>query len=128
MQLQKEKIDLEKHEAYVKCGIEKAKTFGSIKLEKSRLRLAQDAEDLRVMLADTTLLDPAVKKWLEAKKRRSTPRKQAPNALFFYHPFMNCRIFFWYVLNCVLFCIVELVVNLCYMIDGCARIFMHLRV
>lgn len=59
-------------DADIKWGLEKAKTFGTIELEKKRLQLARDTEDSTVMLGDPSLLDPEGKNWLAVKKEINT--------------------------------------------------------
>ena len=61
---------MEKQQAAIKWELEKAKTFGDIELEKERLQLSQDVVDAMIMLADETLLDEHVKKWLADKKKK----------------------------------------------------------
>ena len=72
LELEREKIELEKQEAMIKWKLEKAKTFGDIELEKERLQLARGEEDARIILVDEPLLDEHAKKWLVDKKMRST--------------------------------------------------------
>ena len=60
---------MEKKETFLKWELEKAKTLGEIELEKERLQLARDVNDVKIMLADETLLDEHAKKWLVGIKK-----------------------------------------------------------
>jgi hypothetical protein len=76
LEIEREKIELEKQEAAIKWKLEKAKTFGEMELEKERLQLARDAEDAKIMFADETLLDEHAKKWLADKKKEINDRRE----------------------------------------------------
>ncbi|KAE8796060.1 hypothetical protein D1007_29104 [Hordeum vulgare] len=67
LEIKREKIELEKHEMTMKWGLEEAKTFGKIELEKERLQLARNAEDKNILLANEILLNEHAKKWLAEK-------------------------------------------------------------
>ncbi|KAE8775885.1 Homeobox protein HOX1A [Hordeum vulgare] len=54
--------------------LENVEAFGEIELEKERLQLTRDAEDVKIMLTDETFLDEQVKKWLAEKKETNNRR------------------------------------------------------
>lgn len=70
LEIEREKIEFEKQQAAIKWELEKAKTSGDMELEKERLQLERDVEDARIMLADESLLNEHVKKWLVDKKMK----------------------------------------------------------
>ncbi|KAE8817973.1 hypothetical protein D1007_04331 [Hordeum vulgare] len=68
LEIEREKIELEKEDAVIKWELEKAKPFGVIELEKERLQFARGTEDAKIMLVDGTHLDAHAKKWVAEKK------------------------------------------------------------
>ncbi|KAE8804714.1 hypothetical protein D1007_19271 [Hordeum vulgare] len=47
LEIEREKIELEKQDAAIKWELQKAKTFGENELKKERLQLSRDAEDTK---------------------------------------------------------------------------------
>ncbi|KAE8804491.1 hypothetical protein D1007_19529 [Hordeum vulgare] len=68
-------IELENQEATIKWKLKKAKTFEEIELEKERLQIPRDAEDVKIMLADESILDENAKKRLAEKKNEINNRR-----------------------------------------------------
>ncbi|KAE8799658.1 hypothetical protein D1007_24904 [Hordeum vulgare] len=62
LRIERKKIELEKQEAAIKWELQKAKTFEETELEKERLQLAHGAEDVKIMLADKSVLDEHAKR------------------------------------------------------------------
>ncbi|KAE8814036.1 putative oxidoreductase [Hordeum vulgare] len=75
LEIEKEKIELEKQDATIKWELKKANTFGEIELEKERLQLAWDTKDVKIMLADETHLNAQAKKWDAEKKKEINYRR-----------------------------------------------------
>ncbi|KAE8780565.1 hypothetical protein D1007_46256 [Hordeum vulgare] len=76
IEIERTKIGLEKQEAAIKKQLKKAKTFGETELEMERSQLAWNAEDAKIMLANETVLDEHVTKWLTKKKKEINDRRK----------------------------------------------------
>jgi hypothetical protein len=79
MIIEREMVDMEKHEKWLKMDLEKVKTFETIDLEKEKVRLARDTKELGIMLQDTSLLDDKTKKWYHNKKKEINERNKGGN-------------------------------------------------
>lgn len=68
LEIEREKIKLEKHEVAIKWELEKTTTFGKIELENKKLQIARNV-DAKITLADEIILNEHAKKWLVEKKK-----------------------------------------------------------
>nr|XP_020180899.1 keratin, type I cytoskeletal 10-like [Aegilops tauschii subsp. strangulata] len=78
LEIEREKIKLEKHEVAIKWELEKTKTFAEIELENKKLQIARNVEDAKIILAAcrNTGSDPFFTRALAVLLHRPDPASQ----------------------------------------------------